>query len=288
MNRYVYALMLGAALIFSGCDLLDIFKPEPVLTINKNEFQVAASGGKCTVTINANYEFDVVLPEDASGWIKSQISGTDVDFVLLTISANKGYEDRVAEVVIKLKEYDLSETVTVIQKQTDAMFVDVPDMELSYEAGTFTIPVSSNISYDITIGCDWISQVDTKGLVTDNLLFAYEENNTVSDRVAYINFKSSEGTKRVNIRQKPHILEYSMRITHSKARFYLPSLTGIIHSGTVLWGDESESEYAENIYHDYQNAGEVCVELSFKAVNEENVVTLTDLTDVKEIDLTGM
>ena len=141
MNRFFYALMLGAALILSGCDLLDALKPEPELTINKNEFEIASSGDRCTVTVNANYEFDVVIPEDAAEWIKSKISGADGDQVILTISPNKGYDGRTAEVTIKLKEYDLSETVTIVQKQTDALLLDGEDVVLSYEAGTFTIPV---------------------------------------------------------------------------------------------------------------------------------------------------
>ena len=288
MNRYVYALMLGAALIFSGCDLLDIFKPEPTLTIDKDQLQVPASGGKYTVTINANYDYEVVIPEDASGWIKGQISGTEIDFVLLTVSPNKGYEDRTAEVTIKLKESDLSETVTVVQKQTDAMLLDGADMVLSYEAGTFTIPVSSNIPYEVNIAGEWVSQVDTKAMVTKDLVFAYDENDTFADRTAYISFASSNGTKRVTIKQQPRIIEYGMRITHSKERFYVPSFTGYFYSGSVLWGDGAESEYVENLHHDYQTAGEVCVELSFKAASDENVVTLTDMTGIKEIDLSGM
>ena len=288
MNRFVYALMLGAALILSGCDLLDALKPEPELTINKNEFEIASSGDRCTVTVNANYEFDVVRPEDAAEWIKSKISGADGDQVILTISPNKGYDSRTAEVTIKLKEYDLSETVTIVQKQTDALLLDGEDVVLSYEAGTFTIPVSSNIPYEVTISAEWISLVDLKAMVTENLVFAYDENDTVSDREAYINFKSSKGTKWVTIRQEPHKIDFCMRITHSCERFYVPYFTGLIYTGTVLWGDGSESKYADNIYHDYQDAGEVCVELSFKAGDDEHVVTLSNMTGIKEIDLSGM
>lgn len=288
MNRFVYALMLAAALILSGCELLDLLKPAPELIINKNEFEVPSSGDRCTVTVDANYEFDVVIPEDAAEWIKSNISGTDGDMVILTISPNKGYDGRTAEVTIKLKNYDLSETVTIVQKQTDAVLLDNADMVLSYEAGTFTIPISSNIPYEVTIIGEWISQVDTKAMVTENLVFAYEENDTVSDRVAYINFKSIKGTKRATIRQEPHIVDLCMRITHSNERFYVPYFTGLIYSGTVLWGDGTESEYAENIYHGYQDAGDVCVELSFKASDEEHVVTLGNMTGIKEIDLSGM
>jgi hypothetical protein len=178
--------------------------------------------------------------------------------------------------------------VTIVQKQTDAVLLDNADMVLSYEAGTFTIPISSNIPYEVTIIGEWISQVDTKAMVTENLVFAYEENDTVSDRVAYINFKSIKGTKRATIRQEPHIVDLCMRITHSNERFYVPYFTGLIYSGTVLWGDGTESEYAENIYHGYQDAGDVCVELSFKASDEEHVVTLGNMTGIKEIDLSGM
>lgn len=288
MNRFVYALMLAAALILSGCELLDLLKPAPELTINKKEFEISSSGGRCTVTVNANYGFDVVIPEDAAGWIKSSISGTDGDMVILTVSPNEGYDGRTAEVTVKLKNYDLSETVTIVQKQTDALLLDSADMELSYEAGTFTIPVSSNIPYEITIAGKWVSHVDTKAMVTKNLVFAYEENDTVSDRVAYINFKSIKGTKRVTIRQEPHKVDFCMRITHSNERFHVPYFTGLIYSGTVLWGDGSESGYAENIYHDYQDADEVCVELSFKASDEEHMVTLGNMTGIKEIDLSGM
>ena len=84
------------------------------------------------------------------------------------------------------------------------------------------------------------------------------------------------------------IIDLCMRITHSNERFYVPYFTGLIYSGTVLWGDGAESKYADNIYHDYQDAGEVCVELSFKAGDDEHVVTLGNMTGIKEIDLSGM
>jgi hypothetical protein len=91
-----------------------------------------------------------------------------------------------------------------------------------------------------------------------------------------------------NAAKEPHIVDLCMRITHSNERFYVPYFTGLIYSGTVLWGDGTESEYAENIYHGYQDAGDVCVELSFKASDEEHVVTLGNMTGIKEIDLSGM
>ena len=288
MSRCVYAFMLCAVLIFNGCDLLNIFKEEPVLTINKNELEVESWGGTCAVTVNANYDFEVVIPEDASGWLTSHTSGTDVDYVHFKLAANKGYEDRIAEVVIKLKEYELSETVTIVQKQTDAIVVDAFIIELSYEAGTFTIPVSSNTSYDISIGDTWIRRLETKGMVTENIVFAYEENESDYERVTDISFKINGTDRKISVRQKPQISELTMTVTHSRKHFNAPGFTGLLYSGTILWGDGAESDYDELAFHDYQEAAEVRVEFIFTSSNEEHVVTLTDMTGIKEIDLTGM
>jgi len=289
MNRWFSIVMLCIASMFCGCELPTVIQEEePVLTLDRQDFEVTYFGGKCTVTVTANYEFEVVVPTDVAGWVKYQIQGAASNLVNFIVSAHDGYDARTAEIEIRLKDKELSETVTIVQGQKDVILLDENEFLLTYESGTFSVPLASNVAYEITTDATWLAFQPTKAMVEEEIVFAYEENDTLYERKAEIRFKTSKALKKIYVTQRPYVREFRLGVIHDLERFQIPSVTGFLYSAKVLWGDDSEEDYSEGLWHDYQQAGDVKVELVFEAGMDEHVVTLNSMVGIKEIDLSGL
>ena len=296
MNRFIFTMLLGLALVFNGCGIEEpetpeqpvVEKEDPVLKVDTRNINVPYSGGIYSVTITSNYEFEITMPDDASEWIESKVQNSGKIMLSLIISINDGYDDRTAQIHIKQKEHDLSETVTVIQKQKDALFISQSDYVLTHKAGSFAVPVLTNAPFEVTISEGWLKRVESKALVESEVVFSYEGNDDINGRTAEIVFKSPKDRVVVSVMQKPVVNEYRLGITHSSECFYVPSFSGMVYSGTVIWGDGSEDDYAEGIWHEYSNVGEVRTELVIESDKDEHVLQFKDIKGISEIDLSGM
>lgn len=284
MNKFKYQLLLCMTLLFCGCEL---FKEPPQLSLDKQEFEVGSGGGLCQFVVTANYDYEVVIPEECSGWI-SLISSISNGTVSVQVSSNNNYDGRTGRVEVRMLEYDMSETVTVVQKQKDAMFLDENKAEIPYQGGSFTVNLKSNQQYEIIISEPWIKKTDTKALVEDYVVFDVEENETFLAREAKITFRSENLFREFKVTQMPKVLNYVIKFTHDLESFVLPTLSANVMSPYVYWGDGSEDSYIVGLMHEYEGAADRVVELRFDGTLEEYIVEFDDIVGVKEIDLSGM
>lgn len=291
MNRFALIMMIGLVSVFAGCEEVEIVeekKPAAVLTLDKDEFEVTSFGGQCQVTVTANYDYEVVIPDDCAEWVRYKVSGTESDVVSFIISANADYEDRVVEIEIRLPEHNLSKVVKIVQKQKNVMLLDNTEIDVSFENGTFSVKLSTNVDYEINISDSWVKRAQTKAFIEEDIVFEVEENTSFDIRTADIKFKSDSELKTLKVIQKPQINNFVLKVTHDLDQFNAPVIIGKIFSSNIFWGDGMEEVYSEGAKHNYFETDTKVVEISFEGPLNGHEVTFNDIVGIKEIDLSGM
>ncbi len=194
------AVALLGATVFASCQ-----KPEPVdtttLEVTPASCNLSATPpakANLTVTCNASW----TASTEASWLTLSATSGEGNATVSVSAALNSGEdgqaaEARSAEVVFTAGKKSVS--VTVNQKAETIVFEVSGKAEVPADGGKVVINVEHNLSYTLTIPEDaksWISQDETKAVVTDVLNFTVAANETVFSRNAELEVKASNGSVR--------------------------------------------------------------------------------------------
>ncbi len=86
--------------------------PEGTLT----SYEIPAEGGTIEIPVVTNQEYEVIIPDEAAGWISvAQTKVLREDAIRLDVSENATSEGRLAEVRIVVAEGDVLSTITVKQ-----------------------------------------------------------------------------------------------------------------------------------------------------------------------------
>lgn len=163
------------------------------LIISTKEFSVDAGLNYLSVDINTNIEYEVEIPQEYASWIRQAenpltrtLNPYKLDFV---ISENDTFDDREGKIIIKGKDKDISDIVTVDQAQNDAIFIEsTKDVNVSYEGGIVNVDVNSNVDIELEFLQDWTHFVDnqTRGLVKSSHSFVVDENDTPYNRMGTV------------------------------------------------------------------------------------------------------
>lgn len=160
-----------------------------VLLLSQNEYTVSDAGETITVDVKSNVEYGVEMPE--VDWIVDEASarGMSSHTLQYTILPNETYDSRSAEIIFYDKNSDLKETLTITQTQKDAIVISQKEYVVKAEGETIEVKLSANVDYEITMPeVDWISQVESRGLVEHSLYFKVAENESEEGRSAEILF----------------------------------------------------------------------------------------------------
>lgn len=177
-----------------------IQKGKNIFSIKQKEYTVSAAGEQIRVEVTATGKYSIQMPE--VDWIaevttKATVTNTHV----FTIAANEGYDERSAEITFIDGESGLAETVKVIQKQLDAIFIGQDEYTLGCEGGTIEIKVDANVEYTVTTSENWIEQITTRALSTGILRFTILANDSESQRTGSVTLTGNDITKIIVIRQ---------------------------------------------------------------------------------------
>ena len=177
-----------------------IQKGKNIFSIKQKEYTVSAAGEQIRVEVTATGKYSIQMPE--VDWIaevttKATVTNTHV----FTIAANEGYDERLAEITFIDGESGLAETVKVIQKQLDAIFIGQDEYTLGCEGGTIEIKVDANVEYTVTTSENWIEQITTRALSTGILQFTILANDSESQRTGSVTLTGCDITKIIVIRQ---------------------------------------------------------------------------------------
>lgn len=165
---------------------------EPTLVISQSEYAVPSVGETIVVEVASNVDVTVELPADADWISESTTRSVSTNTFYFDIAANEEYDQRTAEIKFSNADKGLSEVVTIVQAQKDAIVIAEDSYSVSGQGDAIEIAVGHNVEFDIKIDVDWISQVQTRALETSTLIFNVAQNETDAERSGTITFTSKD------------------------------------------------------------------------------------------------
>ena len=150
------------------------------------------------IEVRANVDFTVENPDVV--WLHQvETRGLTTHTLHYRIDENTLYDSRSAEIRIVDTADNLSQTITVTQMQKDAIVVAKSRYTVGQAGEDVTIQLGHNVDFDVEIGQPWITQIQTRGLVTENLLFRVAENPEQTSRETTIVFLSKDHETRQTV-----------------------------------------------------------------------------------------
>ena len=178
-------------------------QPEITLSATASNFTTDGGSSEITFTSSAAWTAEVINTR-ADAWCSvNPTSGAAGDAkITITTTANDTPDDRSASIVIKAGT--ASKTITVSQKQKDALTVTASKFEVGAEGGEVSIEVKANIDFEYVIeesAKDWVEYKTTRAMKTSNLVFEVKDNEDFEKREAKITIKSGEFSEVITIYQ---------------------------------------------------------------------------------------
>ena len=168
---------------------------EPTIVISQSEYVVAAEGETIAVEVASNVDVTVELPANTDWITENATRSVSTNTYYFDIAPSEEYEQRTAEIKFTNAESGLSETVTVVQVQKDALVVAKDYYTVNSDGGQIEIEVGHNVEFDISTSVDWIKKAaDTRAFTVETLVFDIAANPTSDNREGTITFKSKDGS----------------------------------------------------------------------------------------------
>lgn len=167
------------------------------LFITTPEYNLSNEAHTLSVEVKANVDYEVTSQAD---WItRVETKALTASTIVLSIAANKGYDERTGLVYVKQKNGNLTGIITITQKQTDYLAVAPTSFNVTSEAQDITIDVTDNVRYKVIIPDDakaWITlktNTQTRALSNDEVVLAVARNDTYDPRETSITLKQENG-----------------------------------------------------------------------------------------------
>jgi len=244
-----------------------------ILLLSQNEYVVSDAGETITIDIKSNFEYGVQLPD--VDWI-SEVTDTRAassHTLKYDIAPNETYDNRSAEIIFFDKNSDLKEIVKIEQVQKDAIILSASEYTIPSEGETIEVALQSNVSFEVSINADWITQVDapsTRSLEEHKLYFKVDENTLEEGRSASITITDTDKciSQVIEVTQEKACEKVAQMIDGPTFNQTLKELSGdlaniqsidfIINDGTKPTTDYvllSTSDSYYPIYATYNNGG---------------------------------
>jgi len=173
------------------------------LILTQKRFNVPSSSSTVSVELRSNISYTVLLPPAVSWVTKVNTKALTTYNHQFAISANETYDSRSVKIIFKDNNSTLSDTLTIVQAQRDAIiFSPLKSFVVQKGGGTINYTLQSNIQYNVTLsaGVSWISEIKTKGLVSNSHSFAVAANSTNIIREGSVIFTSADNVFRDTLR----------------------------------------------------------------------------------------
>lgn len=170
---------------------------------------IGSEGGTFTMTFTASADWtaSVNAVTRSVDWLSISPTQGEAGTVTLQVSVqpNETYDERNAAVLLTCG--NAKQTITVTQKQKDALLVSSNKVEMDATGGTFGIELQSNVSvsYEIEESAkSWLTaspSSTTRGLTASTLSFQVTENPDNAVRQAVITLRGNDLTEQVTVYQ---------------------------------------------------------------------------------------
>ena len=183
----VLFMTLVASLLLVSCE------NPTVLTLSQKALSFADGGGTQTVVLTANKAWTA---SSRQSWLHvSPSSGEGNSSVSISCEDNASYDVRTGDITFVSGE--LTQTLSVSQAEKPGLLVSQAAYQLSSEAQTLSLEVSSNVPYVVEVdgsGGSWIRQDATKSLTPKTLCFAISSNASYEGREGTITVRQTQGS----------------------------------------------------------------------------------------------
>lgn len=204
---------------------------------------LGSEGGTSSLSFSASSDWtaEVTAVTRSLDWISVSPTSGSAGNITLQISAqpNTGYDERNAAILLSCGS--IQKTVTVTQKQQDALIVNSNKVEMEASEGSFSIELQANVgvTYEIEPEArEWLSPATaSRGLNTSVLNFQVKKNLDTAPRQAVITFHGNDLTEYVTVYQAGG----SPAIVLSQKEYTVPSR-----------GDTIKAELQSNVSYQIQ------------------------------------
>ena len=168
-----------------------------------NTFNIPVEGGVAVITYQTTVDCEVIIPEEAQGWITigPATRGLVSESITLDIAENTTYSARTAVIKVVAKDNaELAVEYNINQEQKNGVLVDGNN--------TFTVPSTGGevvINYQANVDCDviipdeaqdWVTIAPaTRGLSTYSTTLNIAENNSDEERSCMVKVISKDNNK---------------------------------------------------------------------------------------------
>ena len=163
-------------------------------------------GGNMSLTFTAHEAWSASVDATrASNWCSVAPESGAAGAVTLTVTTLPNDTPDERNATIFLKAGTTTKTLSVTQKQQDALTVTSSKFEVGAGTGEIVVELKANIDFDYKIGeecAEWVSYVGTRALKTSRLVFRVAANEELSVREGSILLRSSLGDEQVKIYQQ--------------------------------------------------------------------------------------
>lgn len=168
-------------------------KQKDALLVGSNRFDVGQAGGKITLEVKSNVEFDYSVSDNAKTWIKAvSTKGLTSSKLGFEVLANETMEKREGEIVVK---GSVGREVVKVYQEGDkpTLVLGKNRYELTCDAQKISVDVQHNVdvTMEIPAGCDWVTESKTKSLSTSTFNLNIAENESFSPRSCRLSFRSA-------------------------------------------------------------------------------------------------
>ena len=172
-NSHSIVLTLLSMILFIGCDKSeDNLREESSIEITTPEVLITTDGGNNTISFTTNEDWTAhIINSSDNDWCKIHPTSGSAGNVAITITTtpNDTPDDRTAS--IEIKAGTVSETLTISQKQKDAIIISNNYINVEKEGETIEVKINSNVDFELQIPSEatWIELSETRALVENSV-----------------------------------------------------------------------------------------------------------------------
>ena len=270
---------------------------EVIIPDANNTFDVPAKGGVAVISYQTTVDCEVIIPEEAKGWISVANTRALVsENINLAVAENTAYSARTAVVKVVAKgNADLVAEYTINQAQKDAILVgENKTFTVPYKGGDIVIDYQTNVECEVVIPVeaqDWITIAPaTKGLVTYSTTLNIAENNTGEQRQAIIKVVSVDNRElfaEYNIIQNPRCyIEYTSTDgnivkPYNASAFGASILSNTYENGVgIIEFDSIITAIGDKAFYDCSNLTSITIPDSVTSIGEDAFFDCSNLTSI--------
>ena len=175
------------------------------LIVSQTSYNLSSEAQTIEVEVRANVKYTVEIDAACKDWIKhvsTRALGTNI--LVLQISENVSYDERVGIITIRQADGILSETAYIKQEAKNVIFVANPEYSLTKDNQLLRVEIQATDDYEVHPEVEWIHFIETRGITSSSLILSIDENATFENRIGKVTIRlvnnSLSGT--ITVRQE--------------------------------------------------------------------------------------